>query len=293
MINIPAKITKPLCKDTLASLNNKTAEPISKETVLSLNAKQRSRPLISTHNNSNQQIVTRQTATESGLGLNMDNRSGLRSNNSTTTVRMPQAQLSTQSSVVLQDMMIPNLINPLRKGQKTTLDPQNKGLQSLKACFGWNITDARCDIDASAFLITNNGKVPGDEWFVFYGQTESPDNSIHFGLDLSQKDREVISINLQRLNTSIQKIVFVLTINEAFENNLNFSMITDAYIRILNGTTNQELVSYKLDEYYSNVTSMTIGELYIHNGQWKFNPVGNGVHQDLAGQCAIYGVEIA
>ena len=191
------------------------------------------------------------------------------------------------------NMIVPNLINPLRKGQKTSLDPQNRGLQRLKACFGWNIKDARCDMDASAFLITNTGKVPGDEWFVFYGQTESPDNSVQFGTDPSHKDREVISVNLQRLNRSIQKIVFVLTINEAFENNLNFSMIKDAYIRILNGSTNQEIVSYKLDEYYSNVTSMTIGELYIHNGQWKFNPVGNGVHQDLAGQCAIYGVEIA
>ena len=48
MINIPAKITKPLSKDTLASLNNKISEPISKETVLSLNAKQRSRTLINT-----------------------------------------------------------------------------------------------------------------------------------------------------------------------------------------------------------------------------------------------------
>lgn len=193
----------------------------------------------------------------------------------------------------LPDMVMPRLVNPLRKGQKTSLDPQNRGLRMLKACFGWNIIDARCDMDASAFLTAATGKVPGDDWFVFYGQEVSPDNSVRFMEDPSGKDREIITVNLQSLNSSIQKIVFVLTINEAFENHLNFSMIKDAYVRILDGVTDQELVSYKLEEYYANVTSMTIGELYLHNGQWKFNPVGNGVNRDLAGQCAMYGVEIA
>ena len=294
MINIPAKITKPLSKDTLASLNNKISEPISKDTVLSLNTKQRSRPAVNPQGVSGQQPVSRPVAASSASGANRANQNGTISHNRQEPPRtVSQPQVPVQTSNMLPDMIVPNLINSLRKGQKTSLDPQNRGLQSLKACFGWNIKDARCDMDASAFLITNTGKVPGDEWFVFYGQTESPDNSVQFGTDPSHKDREVISVNLQRLNRSIQKIVFVLTINEAFENNLNFSMIKDAYIRILNGSTNQEIVSYKLEEYYSNVTSMTIGELYIHNGQWKFNPVGNGVHQDLAGQCAIYGVEIA
>ena len=147
-------------------------------------------------------------------------------------------------------------------------------------------------MDASAFLVGANGKVPDDSWFVFYGQTDSPDRSVSFGMDSSGKDREIITVDLNRLNPSIRKIVFVLTIDQAFQNNLNFSMIRDAYVRLLDANTGQELLSYRMEEYYNNVTSMTLGELYLHNGQWKFNPVGNGVHQDLAGQCAIYGVEI-
>ena len=172
------------------------------------------------------------------------------------------------------------------------LDPGNQGIRKLNVCFGWNIRDSRCDMDASAFLVGANGKVPDDSWFVFYGQTDSPDRSVSFGMDSSGKDREIITVDLNRLNPSIRKIVFVLTIDQAFQNNLNFSMIRDAYVRLLDANTGQELLSYRLEEYYNNVTSMTLGELYLHNGQWKFNPVGNGVHQDLAGQCAIYGVEI-
>ena len=157
---------------------------------------------------------------------------------------------------------------------------------------GWNVRDNRCDIDASAFLLEAGGHVPADGWFVFYSQQTSPDQSVVFGSDPSGKDRELFEIDLSRLDRRIQKIVFVLTINEAFENHLNFSMVKDAYVRLLDGTTNRELMSYRMEEYYDNVTSMTIGELYLHNGQWKFNPVGNGVNKDLAGQCAIYGVNI-
>ena len=192
----------------------------------------------------------------------------------------------------LPDMVIPPLINLLAKGQKTPLLSSGAPVRQLKACFGWNIRDSRCDIDASAFLLEAGDRVPGDDWFVFYGQETSPDQSVAFGADGSGKDREVFRIDFSRLDPRIRKIVFVMTIHEALEKRLNFSMIKDAYVRLLDAATNRELMSYRLEEFYENVTSMTIGELYLHNGQWKFNPVGNGVRQDLAGQCAIYGVNL-
>ena len=69
-------------------------------------------------------------------------------------------------------------------------------------------------------------------------------------------------------------------------------MIKDAYLRILDAGTEAELVSFRMDEYYSNVISMMIGEVYLHNGIWKFNAIGNGVAKDLAGLCGLYGVEV-
>lgn len=72
---------------------------------------------------------------------------------------------------------------------------------------------------------------------------------------------------------------------------LNFGMLEDAYIRIMD-PAGTELVSFKMDEYYTNVTSMMIGELYLHNGAWKFNAIGNGVAKDLAGLCGLYGVQV-
>jgi tellurium resistance protein TerD len=194
---------------------------------------------------------------------------------------MPQMNVS--------PMLIPQLIHQVQKGQKQSLTGQN--LQILDVCLGWNVTNPACDVDVSAFLLDETGKVPGDNWFVFYGQTESPDGSVRFSAQ-SQNDREEISIHLQQLHPSVKKIVFVLTINDAFEQKRNFSMIRDAYIRIMDHTSKQEIISFKMDEYYQNVISMMIGELYLYNGIWKFHAIGNGVAKDLAGLCQLYGVSV-
>lgn len=185
---------------------------------------------------------------------------------------------------------IPALQKMVQKGQKTALESQTP-LHTLKACLGWNTANAQCDVDVSAFLLDSTGKVPGDAWFIFYGQTESPDQSTLLCSENSA-DRESITIRLDKLNPSVKKIVFVLTIHEALERKLHFGMVQDAYIRILNGDSQEELVSFKMDEYYTNVISMMIGEIYNHNGTWKFNAIGNGVAKDLSGLCGLYGVQV-
>lgn len=202
--------------------------------------------------------------------------------NSARTQENPPLQIRPHS------MVVPELLHPVRKGQKMPLPGIDRSSR-LKICLGWNTRDARCDVDVSAFLLSSAAKVIGDDWFVFYGQTTSPDRSVTFHGD-AQIDREIVSVNFSKLDPQVTKIVFVLTINEALQNNLNFGYLSDAYIRILNASNDTEIVSFKMDEYYDNVISMMIGELYIHNGQWKFNAIGNGVAKDLEGLCQMYGV---
>ena len=120
---------------------------------------------------------------------------------------------------------IPTLQNKVQKGQKTLLCATP--LDAVNACFGWNTTDSRCDVDVSAFLLGADGRVIGDSWFVFYGQTLSPDQSTRFTAD-SPTDRETIQINFKKLDSSVKKIVFVLTINDALANRLHFGMLKDA-----------------------------------------------------------------
>lgn len=268
MVQIPMKTAKPLNRQTVLSINQKRVQvPKTSRNIHSLNA-----------------------GGQSGAAA-----SGSQSIPSAAPSRPASGSSpSPAASVVLAHPVtpkpIPALRRPMQKGQKVSLESGGVLFQ-IKACLGWNVTNNACDVDVSAFLLNANGKVPGDSWFVFYGQEKSPDGSAVFSTD-SGADREIISIDFKRLNPEIRKIVFVLTIHEAFERHLNFSMLKDAYVRIIDPASNQELASFQMDEYYSNVTSMMIGEIYKHNNVWKFNAIGNGVAKDLAGLCGLYGVHV-
>ena len=181
-----------------------------------------------------------------------------------------------------------------QKGQKIALEKNGK-LSKINAILGWNVKDSALDINVSAFLLNANGKVIGDDWFVFYGQKVSPDGSVEYYDSIAGgilADRERISVDFTKLSPSIKRIVFVLTIHEAFERKQNFSFVQDAYIRIMDAANQTELTSFMLDEYYPNVVSMMIGEVYNHNNSWKFNAVGSGVAKDLKGLCSLYGVQV-
>ena len=179
----------------------------------------------------------------------------------------------------------------LRKGEKKPITSN-----VIRVCTGWDIKNPACDLDTSAFMLTNQNKVIGDAWFVFYGQPNSPDNTVvHCGDNINGTqtgDDNIVKLNLTAINPNVQKIAFVITINEALQKRLNFSMVENCYVRIVDDATNQEIYRFNLTDYYENVTSMVVGEVYKHNNQWKFNAVGDGVAKDLAGLCGMYGVEV-
>ena len=268
MVNIPFKVSVPLSKGTISSINQKRTAPLCKSSLHTLNAP-------------NAAAQTPRPRPQQNSVPRQDN------------VPIQHTTQVAPAVAAINHQRIPDLKNSLKKGQKVALSMGTSLPLSVKARFGWNVRNPQCDIDVSVFLLNQSGKVPSDDWFVFYGQTESPDRSVSFATDATTLDREIITLDLSRLSKSITRIVFVLTINEAFEKSLNFSMIQDAYIRITTENANQTLLCFRIDEYYANVTSMTIGELYLHNNQWKFNPIGNGINKDLAGQCGVYGVNLA
>lgn len=184
---------------------------------------------------------------------------------------------------------MPSFSKPLKKGMKVPLFPQGN-ISPLKAGIGWRINDSRCDVDVSAFLLGMNEKVISEDWFVFYSQPQSPDRSIVYNMSdpVYQKS---FDIDLSRLNSDVQKIVFVVTIDEALKKALNFGMLEDVYLKLTDVSGN-ELLSFCLTDYYSNVTSMMLGELYRNKGQWKFSAIGNGIARDLEGLCNFYGIEV-
>lgn len=184
----------------------------------------------------------------------------------------------------------------LQKGQKTSLSALNPNLKMVDVCLGWDIGGKpQYDLDTECFLLGENGKVVGDDWFVFYNQPVSPDRSVqHNGTNKTGNgdgDDEILHVNLGQLSPQVNRLVFILTINEAREQGLNFSGIRNAYIRVVDKQSNKELVRFLIAEYYHSITSMVVGEIYRYKGEWKFTPIGEGTHDDLYGLCIRYGVE--
>lgn len=189
----------------------------------------------------------------------------------------------------------------LKKGSKQKLGALANGSEPerLKVCLGWDTSgNAAYDLDSSCFMLGADGKVVGDDWFVFYNQPCSPDSAvIHTGDNKTGQgdgDDEIININLSRISPNVQKLVFVITINDAIDYGYNFGAVSNAFARIVDADSNRELAIFNLTEYYDNVTAMVVCELYKHNGEWKVNPVGNGLKQTgLVELCQFYGVNIA
>ena len=184
---------------------------------------------------------------------------------------------------------------PLVRGQKWSVADKNGNMpSSLKICVGWDISDSRVQLDASAFMLKENGKVPGEEWFIFYSQTESPDRSVSYrsnDQNPNAPDDAEMYIDLGKVSSDIQKIAICVTIYEAAANRLHFGMVSNVYTRKLDGR-GDDLADFVFSDCSPQVTAMVVGELYRYKDTWKFSATGSGVRRELAEFCAMYGVDI-
>ncbi|MEI3029174.1 MAG: TerD family protein [Ruminococcus sp.] len=188
----------------------------------------------------------------------------------------------------------------LQKGQKVDLTKGNPRLSKLIVGLGWDTNKydggADFDLDAAAFLLGDNGKVPSDSDFIFYSNLQHSSGAVvHTGDNLTGEgdgDDEVIKVDLSKVPASISKIDFTVTIYDAESRGQNFGQVSNAYIRVVDETTGTELIRYDLGEDFSIETAVVVGEMYRNNGEWKFNAIGSGFSGGLAALCRNFGVNV-
>ena len=168
----------------------------------------------------------------------------------------------------------------LEKGQRISVS-----LEKVCVGLGWDPNEGSgfdYDLDASAFMICANKKLPQDEFFVFYNNQKSPDGAVESsGDDLTggnseDGDDEILTVDLAKVSPKVEEIIFTATIHKAEERRQNFGQVRNAYIRIYNALTNEEIARYDLDEDFSVETAVEFGRLYRRNGEWKFEAMGIG-----------------
>jgi tellurium resistance protein TerD len=189
----------------------------------------------------------------------------------------------------------------LAKGGNVSLSKEAPGLRAVNVGLGWDVnafSNFEYDLDASAILCDAAGKVtPDDTGFVFYNNLRSPDGSVtHTGDNLTGEgdgDDEMIQVDLTMVPPYVQKIVFPVSIHDADNRRQNFGGVRNAFIRVVDQVTGREITRYDLTEDASMETAMVFGELYRHNGDWKFRAVGQGYASGLRGIAQDFGVNVA
>ena len=189
----------------------------------------------------------------------------------------------------------------LSKGQKVDLTKTNPGLKKIMVGLGWDVnafdSGHSFDLDTSVFMCGANGKCPTEREFIFYGNLEHSSKSVkHMGDNLTgagDGDDEQIQIDLSKIPANIERIAFTVTIYDAEIRNQNFGQVNNAFIRIVDEASGVELIRSDLSEDFYIETAIVTGELYKHNGEWKFNAIGSGFQGGLAALCGHYGIDVA
>jgi len=187
----------------------------------------------------------------------------------------------------------------LSKGGNLSLEKTDPGIKKILIGLGWDerATDGvEFDLDASVFLLNDAGKVSGDHDFIFYNQAASQCGSVnHLGDNRSgagDGDDEAITVDLSSVPAAVNKIAVTVTIHDFEARKQNFGQVANAFIRVVNSETSNEVCRYDLTEDYSIETAMIFGELYRHNGDWKFKAVGQGYAGGLSAMAKEYGVNM-
>lgn len=181
----------------------------------------------------------------------------------------------------------------LQKGQKIDLTKGNSSLNRIQVGLGWDPVQSKgggglfgafksapaIDCDASVFMLTDDKFVNKND-LVYFGNLKSACLSVvHSGDNTTgdgDGDDEVIMVELKSVPDRINKLIFVVNIYDCAKRKQDFGMIQNAYIRVVDPKTGAELLRYNLSDNYGGLTTLVTGEIYRHNGEWKFGAVGDG-----------------
>lgn len=203
----------------------------------------------------------------------------------------------------------------LIKGQRVEIEA---GLTRLKVEMGWKVNpnaEPPYDLDASTFLLGNNGQIENEYDFVFYGSPNkidvngemrpcSVDKSVLGSVDdLGDDDddtgegNEEIEVDLTKASQNVKEILFTASIYwspsdagtaNAPRINYNFGQVRDAYIQIKNAVNGEVICRYDLDEDFSTDKGVEFGRLYRRGLEWKFQAVGESHKDGLEPICRKY-----
>lgn len=178
----------------------------------------------------------------------------------------------------------------LKKGQRISLTKEEPDLKQIMCGLGWDVAPKsggffgggkQFDLDSSVICLDADKKLTDVKNIIYFGNLRHSSSAIaHQGDNLTgagEGDDEVINIDLPLIPPSIIYLVFAINIYKCQNRRQDFSMVDNAFVRLVNRTNNKELARYNLSgAEYRDMTGMILAEVYRHNNEWKMAAVGNG-----------------
>lgn len=178
----------------------------------------------------------------------------------------------------------------LKKGQRISLTKEDPSLKQIMCGLGWDVapktgglfgTNKQFDLDSSVICLNTDKKLTDVKNIIYFGNLRHSSSAIaHQGDNLTgagEGDDEIINIDLPLIPADIAYLVFAINIYKCNERKQDFSMVDNAFVRMVNRTSNKELARYNLSgRSYQGMTGMILAEVYRYNDDWKMAAVGNG-----------------
>ncbi|MGN0879288.1 MAG: TerD family protein [Oligosphaeraceae bacterium] len=169
---------------------------------------------------------------------------------------------------------------------------QGEGLRRLTVGLGWQVSpgggaEPDLDLDLSACLLSEGGRIPGERFFVFYNNLASPDGGCllsedgRTGAKAEDEDVERLSVDVTRLDARVTSLVLSVSIHDAGRLGQRFGQAWRSYVRLCDADSGEELCRFELSEDFAGETAIEFGRLEVREGVWRFEPTGLAHPQGL------------
>jgi tellurium resistance protein TerD len=184
----------------------------------------------------------------------------------------------------------------MTRGANVSLTREIPGLAGVVLGVSWNAGAERALTDNlvfAAILCDAKSHALSDEHFVFFNQLSSPELSVQQLEQALGGDQEQIEIDLAAVPPAVDRIVLVLYVNDGPALHRTLGQLRGCALRVLNLADNRELVrSEDFAPALDTETALALGEIYRHDGEWKFKVIGQGYSKGIAGIASDYGLSL-
>lgn len=173
----------------------------------------------------------------------------------------------------------------ITKGAKVDLTKTNPGLKIAHVGLGWDINSGNAgsfDLDVFALCLIGGKLTKNSD--VIYFSNKTGVGVTHMGDNLTgagDGDDETLKFDLNAIPADVNEILIAVNIYDADSRRQNFGHVRNAYARVYDADTNQEIVRYDLSEDFSSNTGVIVGKIYRHNAEWKFQAEGTGKNGNI------------